>query len=345
MRGTELSFLVVGAGAVGGVTAALLKKNGINVEIVCRNEEYASAVNSEGLYLSGTCGNFNVNISAYSSVSQVRDKKDIILLATKANDMLDAATDCLKIMSENSYLVSLQNGICENAISEVVGTERVIGCVTGWGATMDSHGRFEMTSTGDFILGYPHRQTDEYLKSLASVLSNIVPAETTDNIFGHLYSKLIINSCITSMGAVCGMYLGAMLAKRKARRIFIGIIREAVDVADSLNVRIEVFAGKLDFRKFLEGNGIVSDVKRHITLLIIGFKYRKLKSSSLQSILRGKRTEINYLNGYIVENGNINKISVPVNTMIVNMIHEIEEGKREITEKNFNDPFFDRFNF
>jgi 2-dehydropantoate 2-reductase len=344
MKNSELSYLVIGAGAVGGITAALLKKKGINVEIVCRNEEYASSVNSNGLFVTGTCGNFNVVIKAYSSVSQVSERKDIILLATKATDMLDAAKDCIGIMKDSSFVVSLQNGICENALADAVGKERVIGCVTGWGATMDSPGRFVMTSAGDFILGYPHRKTDEFLKSVASVMSAVVPATTTDNIFGHLYSKLIINSCITSMGAVCGMYLGAMLSKRKARKIFIEVIREAVAVADTLNIRMEVFAGKLDFRKFLEGNGIISDLKRHLTLLVIGFRYRKLKSSSLQSILRGRKTEIDYLNGYIVENGIRNNVPVPVNTMIVRMIHEIEEGKREFTEKNFNDPFFERFN-
>jgi 2-dehydropantoate 2-reductase len=77
---------------------------------------------------------------------------------------------------------------------------------------------------------------------------------------------------------------------------------------------------------------------------IIGFKYRKLKSSSLQSLERGKLTEIDYLNGYIVKKSLKYGVNTPVNSAIVNMIHEIEAGKRKITINNFNHPVFDRFN-
>lgn len=342
MKSSELSFLVVGAGAVGGITAALLRKNGFNVEIICKYEDYAAKVSSEGLNVSGTCGNFNIKIPAYASVSEVKEKKDIVLLATKATDMLEATKDCVGILKDKGFIISMQNGICEDKIAEVAGKDRVIGCVTGWGATMEKPGTFVMTSTGDFIIGYPDRKPDDFLHSVGQIFSCIVPVRTSDNIIGHLYSKLVINSCITSLGAVCGMYLGKMLLKLKARRIFIEIIREAVDVADSMNLRIEVFGGKLDFRKFIAGKSLISDFRRHLLLLIIGYKYRRLKSSSLQSLERGKPTEIDYLNGYIVQNGSRNQVSVPVNNMIVRMIHEIEAGTRQISEKNFDEPFFDR---
>ncbi len=76
---------------------------------------------------------------------------------------------------------------------------------------------------------------------------------------------------------------------------------------------------------------------------IIGFKYRRLKSSSLQSLERGKSTEVDYLNGYIVKNAGRFGVDVPVNSAIVSLIHEIEQGKRKISLDNFNDPIFDRF--
>ena len=78
--------------------------------------------------------------------------------------------------------------------------------------------------------------------------------------------------------------------------------------------------------------------------MVIGFKYRRLKSSSLQSLRRGRPTEVDYLNGYIVRKGQAAGVPVPVNTAVVNMIHEIENGSRKVSEFNFNDPIFDRFN-
>jgi 2-dehydropantoate 2-reductase len=90
--------------------------------------------------------------------------------------------------------------------------------------------------------------------------------------------------------------------------------------------------------------GCAAIFRNHLLLLSIGYKYRKLKSSSLQSIERGKITEIEYLNGYIVKNGKMTGSFVPVNEYIVEMIHDIEQNRRKTGLHNFDDPFFDRFN-
>jgi 2-dehydropantoate 2-reductase len=343
MGKTNLSFLVVGAGAIGGITAAILKKNGYDVEVICRDEEYASHISDKGLSIRGISGSFTVKIPAFSSVNGLKGSKDIILQATKATELTEAARLALPAMKKNGFFVSMQNGICEDRLASIVGKDHVIGCVTGWGATMESRGVLEMTSTGDYIIGYPEKEPDEFLRSVAEALSVIVPARTTNNIMGHLYSKLVINSCISSLGAISGIYLGKMLKIKKIRRIFIEIIREAVDLADKMGIRIEVFGGKLDFKKFLEGRSCFSDFKRHLMIRIIGFKYRKLKSSSLQSLERGRRTEVDFFNGYIVDNGLQYGVNVPVNSAVTKMIHEIEQKKRVISPENFNDPVFERF--
>jgi 2-dehydropantoate 2-reductase len=336
--------MVVGAGAIGGITAALLKKNGYNVEIICRDAEYASLISREGIEVSGACGEVRICLPAYSSFSEVKDKKDIIFHATKANDIRISSEPVRSILKDNGHVVSMQNGICEDAMAEIFGKEKIIGCVEGWGATMVSKGKMIMTSTGDFVIGYPYRKPDPLLNDISEILSCIAPVRVTSNIIGHLYSKLIINSCITSLGAICGLYLGKMLAIKKIRRIFIEIIHEAVIVSEAMKIKVEVFGGKLDFKKFSEWDGAFSNLRRHLMLRIIGFKYRRLKSSSLQSLERGRETEIDYLNGYIVLNGRQLSVPVPVNSVIVEMIHEIEMKKRKIELENFNDPAFNMFN-
>jgi len=343
MNESGLKYLVIGAGAIGGITAAFLRKKGVDVEIVCKYEDYAAMISQQGINVSGECGVFRIKIPAYAHISQVTEKKDIIILATKATDVMEVAPALSQVLNDSGYIISLLNGICEDEIAKVTGKDRIIGCVTGWGATMESRGNLIMTSRGDFILGYPWKKADEMLNGLAETLSCVVPVVVTDNIVGHKYSKLIINSCITSLGAICGLYLGKMLRIRKARRIFIEIIREAVRVAESINLKIEVFDGKLDFKKLVSAKGLFSDFRRHLLLLIIGYKYRKLKSSGLQSLERGKQTEIDFLNGYIVGKAAIKGVDVPVNTFIVSMIHQIEKKEREIIIKNFDDPFFNRF--
>ena len=101
--------------------------------------------------------------------------------------------------------------------------------------------------------------------------------------------------------------------------------------------------GKLNYYTFIEGTGFLKRFKRHAIIRLIGFKYRRLKSSMLQSLERGKKTEIDYMNGYICEQGKKSGIPTPVNDTIVRMIQEIEAGDRKISRENFNDPFFDNF--
>lgn len=344
MKTSDLSFLVIGAGAVGGITAGLLKSKGHDVEILCKSEKHASLISGTGLIIKGVRGDFSVKIPAYNSISGIKGQKDIILHATKATDMVSAARTAMPVLKKGGYVISLQNGFCEDDLAEVAGRDRVIGCVTGWGATMESEGVLSMTSNGDFIIGYPGKNPDEFLNLIAQALSSVMPVRTTENITGHLYSKLIINSCITSLGAICGLSLGKMLAITKIRRIFIEIIREAVALADKMDIKIEIFGDRLDFRDFVSRNGFFDDVKRHMMIRIIGLKYRRLKSSSLQSLERGKQTEVDYLNGYLIRNGLRFGVDTPVNKAITDMIHEIENHRRMISVHNFNEAVFERFN-
>lgn len=337
MNKDNLSILVVGAGAVGGITAALLKKAGHNVSVAVRDESYATIITEEGIRISGHCGNHKVRIPAYASAEKIPVRMDLILLAVKNTELETAALAYKPLLNENGYFVTMQNGICEDRLAAAIGGNMIIGCVTGWGATMESHGNLAMTSPGDFIIGYPRREPDAFLKETAKVLSSVVPVKTTGNIHGHKYSKLIINSCITSLGAVCGLYLGEMLSMKKARDLFIEIIREAIAVAGKMNIKVEVFAGRIDFSEFIRDKGFIADMKRHLMIRLIGFKYRKLKSSSLQSLERGQPTEIDSLNGYIVRNGKALGVGVPVNEAIVNIIHQIERGERKISPDNFNE--------
>jgi 2-dehydropantoate 2-reductase len=335
------SILVIGAGAIGGITAALLRHSGYDVTIAAKYPDYAEKIREDGIMISGFRGIHTVQIPAVAAVSELKEKKDIILLATKATDMASSAHDALPLLNEGGYMVSMQNGICEYELASIIGMERTVGCVVGWGATMVSPGEMIMTSGGDFILGYPDRVPDDDLNALVKILSDVVPARTTSNILGHLYSKLIINACITSMGAVCGLYLGKMLSLHRMRRIFINVISEAVTVANAMNLKIEVFGGKLDFYKFVEKNGFFADVKRNLVIMVIGFKYRRLKSSSLQSLERGKPTEISYFNGFIVDNAVKYNIQVPVNSKIVDIVKQIEKGLLPVSINNFDDSAFD----
>jgi len=341
MLDKHADIAVVGAGAIGGVTAAALKTAGWNVQLVCKHREIADLAISAGLSITGIKGSRTVRLDAVAGIKDLSGAKDLVLLATKATDCVAAATDLLPFLKPDSVVVSLQNGICEEDIAAVVGRERVMGCVVGWGASLLGPGRLEITSEGDFTVGNIDNRPDDNLPFVRDLLETVVPARISANIMGELYAKLIINSCINSLGVIVGVRLGKLLASRKSRRIFIALMREAMAVAAALEIKVEKGGGgKLDYYAFLEGDGPVKNLKRHLFIRAIGFKYRRIKSSSLQSIERGRQTEIDYLNGYIVDRGNEKGVAVPVNTAVVAMVKEIENGGRKMGPENLDDAVF-----
>lgn len=334
---------VIGTGAIGGIAAGFIAMRGYDVEAVCKYQGLADKIRTEGLHIFGIKGDYKISMPSVAKISELNEIKDIVLLATKATDMLDAARELLPFLKAESLVLSMQNGICVDALAGILGRERTIGCVIGWGATMHSLGELEMTSKGEFVIGDIDHKPDERLPLLKEILSTIVPVRISHNIRGSLYSKLIINSCINSMGAISGLTLGEMLPKRKVRNIYNEIMREAMSVADAMNIKVERYAGILDYHWLLKKNGAFNNFIRHLLIRMMGFKYRRLKSSSLQSLQRGKETEIDYLNGYIADNGRKLNIPTPVNDKVIELIKDIEAGKRRISVDNLCHPFFAGF--
>ncbi len=283
----------------------------------------------------GVRGEQRIHLNGVATIEQLTSKKDIVLIVTKAYDMPDAARRILPFLKDDSLVVSMQNGICIEALAAVVGAERAVGCVVGWGSTMLPDGTLNMTSEGDFVIG--SASFGKNLSELQKVLSTVVPTRISDTIVAELYSKMIVNACITSLGVLSGLYLGQIMKIRAARNIFISIIREAVNVAAAMKLTIPPYGKKLDYYALMRGDSAIDHFRRHLTIRIIGLKYRRLKSSSLQSIGRGKPTEVDYFNGYIAQKGSEHGIPTPVNTRIVQMIKEIETGKRKIDPANFSD--------
>ena len=328
MIGRESRIAVIGAGAIGGIVAALVRKGGHDVEIVCKHPDLAQRIQSRGLHVTGAKGDFSVSMPAVAEIGEMQGTKDVVFLATKATAMLEAARRLQPLLGEESVVVSLQNGICEPALAEILGRGRVIGCVVGWGATMHAPGELEMTSTGEFVIGNIDGKPDPRLASLQGIMNAVLPTRISECILSELYSKLIVNACITSLGALCGLTMGEMLASKQARSLFIAVMREAIDVAEASNLSVAPYGGKLDYYRFLGPGGFIGDLRRHLVIRAIGFKYRRLTSSSLQSLQRGQKTEIDWLNGYICDEGRRLGVATPINDRIVEMIHEIEAGKR-----------------
>ena len=210
--------------------------------------------------------------------------------------------------------------------------------MVGWGASYNAPGELEVTSNGEFVIGRIGRPPDNRLAPIREMLDTVQPTRISTNIIGELYGKLIVNACINSLGVIGGVRLGRLLADKGMRTVFIAIMHEAMTVAAAMKIQVEPGGGgKLDYPAFLKGRGPLADFKRHLTIRMIGFKYRKIKSSSLQSIERGRRTEIDFLNGYICDRGKELGVPTPVNDAVRAMVLEIEADKRTMSMDNISE--------
>ena len=327
-------FVVIGPGAIGGAVAALLSRAGQNVTLVCKKKETALIVSTQGMKVRGVKGHITQPLPAVTSIEELEGAFDYALIAVKAYDLQETAQRILPFLKPDSLAVSLQNGICVDTLAEVVGRERTVGCVVGWGSTLAGPADIEITSSGELVIGMLKNQHSHKLQFLKEALDAVFPVRIARDIYAELYSKLIINSCITSLGAVSGLLLGPMMGRRDCRALFIRIITEAMDVAKAIGLTVPAYKGQFDYYTFLSGEGAIAGIRRSIFLRVFGSKYRRLKSSSLQSLERGGRTEIDYFNGYLVRKAVEAGVAVPLNARITAMIKEIEAGTRPISPAN-----------
>jgi len=326
-------ILVIGAGAIGGVLGALLARSGHEVVFLTHGGGTAERIR-DGLEVTGVRGAFRAKAEAVERPEELSGGFAAVLAAVKGYDLESALSSVLPRVPPDCPVVSLQNGICLDVLERLAGRERAVGCVVGWGATMHGPGRVELTSEGEFVIGA--LSDAGAAEKVRRILADAFPTAVTPDIFAYLYSKLIINSCITTLGALSGRTLGWMLARRGYRTVFIGVIREAMAVADALDVGVPPYGGALDYYAFRKGKGPFDGLRRHAVLLAVGLKYRRLKSSSLQSLERGRPTEVDNYNGYIARRARERGVPVPLNEALTARVHEIEAGRRGIGTGNLD---------
>lgn len=330
----ELRFLIEGIGGIGGVMAARLIQAGYSPTLVTNNRDITDAINTSGLQVTVDGDTVAVPASAVTSPGDTRGPFDVALLIMKADGVVAAAEVTFPLLAPNGFVVTFQNGVVEDDVAAAIGADRIVSGIVGWGGTMHAPGVYEQTSKGSIHIGEIDNPPTQRLVPLATALEAVAPVVVSDNIRGALWSKLAINATINTLGALTGQTLGELLAGREARTLLLAAYREVVDTATALEIRLERIAADPYLLYLPEGAGPATRFRKDLLVRLVGRKYRNVKSSSLQSLERGRRTEVDYLNGYVVEQARLVNVPVPVNDALVHMVHEIETGKRPIDPVN-----------
>ncbi len=328
------SVLVVGCGGIGGIVTAILSEHDPLVlsEVVAltTNDSIARATEEHGFRLRGEGGDRTVRARCVTALPAGK-RFDWILLATQPPQVEDAMRRALPHLADAGQVVCFQNGLCEHRIAKVIGDERrVVGAIIAWGAAMPEAGVYDRTSAGGFTIGRMNGEVDEALERLDVLLEPIGPVVITKNLSGARWSKLAINCMVSTLGTIAGSRLGGLLTHRFARRLALEVITETVAVARAEKVRLEKVSGTLDLewmaltdaerRATLGGPALMA---KHAMLLAVGARYRRMRSSMLAAIERGRPPAIDFLNGEVCDLARKHGIATPVNDAARALVHAI----------------------
>lgn len=319
-----MRIAIYGAGSLGTVLGAYLSKQGIECDLISRNKAHVTALQQKGARIVGKA-NFTVPVKALLP-DQMEGTYDVIFLLTKQLENRKVATFLRSYLAKDGLLVTMQNGLPESELEQVLGSQRVAGCAIGWGATLLESGVAELTSEPQalaFSLGMLKAGREETLKAIATVLAAMGTVTIEQNFIGARWSKLLINAAFSGTATVLGCTFGEVAKDKKARRVAQLILKECFDTGHRLAIKFEPVQGK-NLEKLFDYQNSLKQKLSYLLIPLAMKKHASLKPSMLQDIEKGKKCEVDSINGILSKEGKRAGIATPVNDLVVQLIGQIE---------------------
>ncbi|HKB26851.1 MAG TPA: 2-dehydropantoate 2-reductase [Methylomirabilota bacterium] len=329
---------IVGAGAIGSVVGGLLTKAGHDVTLIDQWPEHVEAMRRQGLRLSGTCGDHTVKVRALHlhEAQRIEAPFDAVFVAVKSYDTEWAtALGVAYLGRPDGVVVDFQNGVNDERVAAVAGRERTLGCVITIGAGLYEPGHAMRTDSGTlgFKIGELDGKDTPRARELARIVSDVAPAKVTTNLFGERWSKLAVNCMANPLAGLSGLGSAEVRSEPAPRRIAIRLAAEVVGVGRACGHEVEPIYG-IAAGRFVDAAGgrglaeVEADMAASARFLAGG------RPSMLQDVMRGRRTEIDYLNGYVVAQGRRVGVPTPFNEAVVELYHRHGVGTLKPDPKN-----------
>ncbi len=307
-----MRIAIVGAGAMGSLFGGLLADVGEDVTLVDVWREHVEVINAQGLRITGIGGDRSVEVRATADSKRV-GYVDLILIFVKSYDTAQAARDALPMASEETIFLTLQNGLGNiEKIAEVAGKQRVVGGVTAHGSTLMGSGEIFHAGQGSTVIGELDGALTGRIRGICEAFNAAgIGTQVSTNIQGSLWSKVLVNVGINALTALTGLRNGELLEFPEVKRVMKRAVEEAYKVAEASGVKLEADdpVGKV----FKVAEATATN-----------------RSSMLQDVIRGRHTEIDALNGAIVELGGRFNVDTPVNEVLTAAVKGLEQVRLRI---------------
>jgi len=337
---------VLGAGAIGGSIGAYLIHEGHDVTLIDQWAAHIEKIRRDGLKLIDLREEFTVPAKAFhlSDVSNIQEKFDIVYLSVKSYDTRWSTYLIEPLLKPTGFILPAQNGLNDELVASIVGYPRTIGCVPSISAGVYEPGhviRTDPMTTHCFTVGELHGLITPRVREVVDALKALGPTDATTNIWGARWSKMLVNCMGNALAGIIGPNTSAMT---KEQQDTTGLIRvmtgcEVIRVAQALGVVVEpMMTTGISAEEFAKANSrkAMMVLKEKLEAAsaqrrLSPEQIRRLgvpgRPSLLQDVIKGRRTEVDELNGHIMRKGEELGVRTPMNRAIVEVMKKVEMGE------------------
>lgn len=297
---------IVGAGALGSVLGGLLFEAGADVVLIRRKREVVDHVKENGLVLDGPSGERVIRPQMVADAGEA-GTVDVALVAVKAYDTAAAVDNIRTIIADNGTILTLQNGVGNFEILDEAFPGKVLLGTTTNGALTLGPGAVRHTGVGQTHFGEPDGSESSRSRAVASLLEGIKagPVHLVDNAVGCVWSKLIVNAAINAPATLLRVRNGDLPAQPSGRQLIHEVVTECLSVVNAKGIRL-----------------LFDDPEAHVVAVCEATAPNI--NSMYQDIQAGRRTEIDFINGALTNEGERLGIAVPTNKTLTLLIRSLE---------------------
>ncbi|MCA9400490.1 MAG: ketopantoate reductase family protein [Candidatus Omnitrophica bacterium] len=329
-----MTIAIIGAGAIGSVVASYLHKAGVDVTLVCK-EEQLEALQTNGIHIKGVRGEETFKVPV---VSQLDKEYNLVIFTVKSQDLERSYSHNCEFL-ENSLVLSSQNGVqADNILSSHFERKEMFSSIVMFGSTYHASGEITFNFEGDWIIGRPFQTIDPKTHEIAQLLGKAFNTVVTDHIMGMKWLKLFVNfnNCIPAM---VGQSMQETFADMDMCRLSILLLKEGLDIVTKGGAKLVSLpnfpAERIQGLASMPMEQAAGIINKTLTTL----SKEPLYGSILQSIKRKRDSEIDFINGEVVWMAKQMQTTAPLNENVVDIIHEIERSNQFLTFEEVKDKF------
>jgi 2-dehydropantoate 2-reductase len=334
-------IVFVGAGAVGAYVGGGMAAKGHDVTLIDPWPEHIDQIKRDGLRLGGTEGERCVRIGALhlTEVQQlVARPVDLAFICMKLYDTAWASALIKPYLAPSAAVVTMQNSLVEEIVAGIVGWGRTLGCIASAIAVEAvAPGRVVRTQLpgGDaytvFRIGEMSGIATARAEEIAGLLRTVDSAKVTTNLWGERWSKLVANTMTTGLCGISGLSLNQLAERELSRRLQIRLAAEAIRIGLALGFRLEAIRGITADKWQAAAAGETVALAEVDAAMLESIKRRtgEGRSGTAQDLAKGRRTEIEFMNGYVAAKGEEAGIPAPTHAAITALVQRIERGELE----------------